>query len=352
MKKRVKISKLLAKMFIVSLSLVCSLCFISCSNNSNNEENNENVENEMTEDKENEKEINSGIPIDLYLIGGQSNAGGATNHQNMLKGVFRNVGYAGQVNNQYRTGVSSADNISSFDKYYWEVKAGYGELTSRVGPEYGMAKALNDLYSKSHRAFIMKSAAGATAVVVNNNSAFGTWLPRSMWDEGYIPSPSSDGIGWQYYKFVENFRSVYSELKSHGYAPVVKGLAWYQGASDLGAHRQYGEALTNLIKDLREDLFEITGDESLKEMTVVIGKIPTTFSQYNNKLVPPFNVVQQEVADYFNNCETIEVEDLLLVNPDGTINGSDQYHYNFKDMETLGMRLAEKILEINEKRNN
>ncbi|MBQ9480774.1 MAG: hypothetical protein IJU84_01260 [Clostridia bacterium] len=293
------------------------------------------------------EEKESGKVIDMYLIGGQSNAAGATEHKNALNGVFENVGYAGMTNKSYKNGSSSSDHLSSYEKYKWAVTTGLGELSTRMGPEYGMAEILNEQYEGEKKAFIFKSAAGATTMVANCTVDFGTWLPRSMWDEGYDPSVTTDGIGYQYYTFIENFAKVYNTLIENGYSPKVKGMAWYQGGSDLAAYRQYGNALYKFINDIRADLYGITGDENVKKMPFVIGKIPPTFEVYNNPLVPRFNEVQQEVADLTENCETIESSDLIINNPDGSVNGSDRFHFNYNDSRMLGNRFAQKILEMN-----
>jgi hypothetical protein len=102
-----------------------------------------------------------------------------------------------------------------------------------------------------------------------------------------------------------------------------------------------------MIRDLRADLYAITGDESVKEMPFVIGKIATSFAQYDNPVVPGFNAVQQSVADNTVNCETIETADLIIVGPDGQILGSDHYHFSYSDSRTLGNRFAQKLMEMN-----
>jgi len=286
--------------------------------------------------------------IDLYLIGGQSNAAGATNHKGMLKETFTNVGYAGQTSRDFKTGATSnINNVDDFNKFLWEVKQGYGELAERVGPEYGIAKAIDGKYTGEKKAFIFKSAAGATPLIANIVNNYGSWLSRSEWGDDYTPENTTTGIGWQYYSFVENFRSVYTQFTSNGYKPVIKGMAWMQGCSDLGAHRQYKGALESLITDLRTDLYQITGDESTKKMPFVIGLLPTTFSVHNNTLVPPMRAVQQQVADSLENVKTIETDDFILVNADGTINGSDAFHFNYNDCAALGVRFGNKILEMN-----
>lgn len=293
--------------------------------------------------------MENGKEIDLYLLGGQSNAAGATEHKNALDGVFENIGYAGMTNKEYMTGVSSTDYLSSFSKYRWAVTTGLGELPSRMGPEYVMAEVLNKYYEGDKKALIFKTAAGATTMVAYCTVAFGTWLPPSMWDEGYDPATTTTGIGYQYYTFIENFTTVYNTLIENGYSPKIKGMAWMQGGSDLAAYRQYGNALSKFISDIRADLFRITGDEDVKEMPFALAEIPPTFSVYNNPLVPKFNDALRTVVDATENCEMIETSDLIINNPDGTVNGSDPAHFNYNDSRTLGNRFAQKLLEMNKK---
>ena len=285
--------------------------------------------------------------LDIYLIGGQSNAAGSTEHKYALNGEFKNVGYAGQVNKSYLSGSAWVDNISSFKRYKWKVTVGHGEMATRMGPEYGMAEILNDYYNGEKKAFIFKSAAGATTLASPYGGDFGTWLPRSRWEKGYDPATTTTGIGYQYYTFVENFAKVYQTLKENGYTPKIKGMVWMQGENDLEVYQQYGNLLSAFISDIRADLYKITGDEDVKTMPFVIGKVATTFQSYENPLVPRFNHVQQVVADNTENCETIETADLIIVDADGSIKGSDMYHFNYNDMRTLGNRFAQKLLEMN-----
>ncbi len=281
--------------------------------------------------------------IDMYLIGGQSNAAGCS-AKGTLSGVFRNVWFAGETEKNRKTGVGTLTLIKKYRKF---VKAGLGITDSFIGPEYGMAEVLNDYYDSENPAFIFKSAGGGTAL--NNDSwglsdTFGNWYPRSKWN-GKEVDPQNSPMGVQYYNFVENFRTVYNKLVSEGYTPKVRGMVWMQGEADLGRETSYKVLLKALINDLRADIAEITGDDSNLEMPFVIGKIATTFETYNNQYVPAFNKVQQAVADSMTNVYTIETSDLIIVNERGKIVGTDKYHFSTKDSETLGKRFAEKLLE-------
>ena len=283
------------------------------------------------------------IPIDMYLIAGQSNAAGYSS-KGSLNETFLNVGYAGAVDYYMTSNSYAASNLSSFSAYKWSVTAGYGRTSSNIGPEYGIAKTINEHYSGTRKAFIFKTAAGGTTLFnlpENGSATYGNWYPRSLWK--YTPvlgSGNTDAMGVEYYLFVENFKSVYNNLKANGYAPVVKGLAWMQGEQDLARASTYADLLKTFINDLRKDINSITGNVHDLEMPVVIGKIAPTFSTYNNTAVPAFNAAQQSVADSMVNVETIETSDLIIVNPDGSVNGTDRYHFNTADAVTLGQRFG------------
>ena len=204
-------------------------------------------------------------------------------------------------------------------------------------------------YSKEKPAFIFKDAGGATALLdyPTDQNPCGNWYPRSFWKEGYSPCVDRKTLtGVQYYRFVTDFERVYSQLKQNGYAPIIKGMAWMQGEADLGKHDEYETAIKALISDLREDLVKITGDKSLIEMPIVIGEIATTFAEWNNPLVPPFIEMQRKVARDMKNVATIETADLILMDENNQPVGTDKYHFNSTDAETLGIRFANKLIEI------
>ena len=122
-------------------------------------------------------------PIDIYLIGGQSNAAGYSS-KGMLSESFANVGYAGETDRVYNGDVSFS-NVNSYSDYKWSVTAGLGRNSNYIGPEYGMAKALAQYYSKEKPAFIFKDAGGATALLESptDQNPCGNWYPRSFWEE-------------------------------------------------------------------------------------------------------------------------------------------------------------------------
>ena len=286
----------------------------------------------------------TGKVIDVFLLAGQSNAAGYTQGTRKLGGTFENVSYAGETDIDRKTGVAS----SSYMTYPFktEVTEGLGRTTACMGPEYGIAEALNESYGEGHKALIFKTASGGTGLrnsTGGQNDDFGNWYPRSKWTGE--ANASSSPMGVMYKRFVDNFKTVYDQLVAEGYAPRVQGMAWMQGEADLDAPNEYQTLLEVFIKDIRADLVTVTGDDELSEMPFVIGEIATSFAVANNPQVPPFIEAQRAVAEKMTNVFTVKTDDLIIVDDDGTVYGSDQYHFNKADMRTLGMRFGNVLLE-------
>lgn len=293
----------------------------------------------------------------MYLIAGQSNACGYTPYAGKKTETFENVWYAGMtdkqlVSDKLQTGYT---NIIDFDTYFRSVQAGCGTNYNCIGPEYGMAKILNEQYNNATKAFIFKTGAGGTSLK-DTASVYGNWYPRSLWEYGYTPnittpSVDNDPTGILYQLFVENFRTVYNTLKENGYHPVVKGMAWMQGEADLSFQglAGYRQVLEAFITDIRADLVEITGDSTLKKMPFVIGKISPSFGYWNNNQVPGMSAAQDMVAENLESVATVSVDDLYIVKSDGTNKGPDPYHYCFEDMVTLGTRFGETLWTMRKK---
>ena len=280
---------------------------------------------------------------DIYIIAGQSNAAGYSSKGGNLGGVFENISYAGEVNAP-RNGGTPAQSYLSYP-FLSEVKEGLGKGASFIGPEYGMAEALNGHYSEGNRAMILKTAAGGTSLFNSTggeNNDWGNWYPRSQWGRNTV-NASASPMGVLYQSLVDNFAAVYSQLVEYGYTPRVQGMAWMQGEADLGNPNGYKTLLKAFITDIRTDLKEITGDESLESMPFVIGEIATSFAYANNSQVPAFVTMQRAVASEMGNVYTVRTDDLIIVNADGTVNGTDQYHFNKNDSRTLGKRFGEAL---------
>ena len=206
--------------------------------------------------------------INVWLIGGQSNA----------------VGYANDVSeyqaqdNRYFEGF---DNVlyygysETFVPGIEEVQFGQGQKLNKAGAELGIANALADSGTMN---IVIKYAQGATYLYPNTTADvsknYGTWTSPT-----YIKNHNVDTAGTKtgllYTKFIETVTSTCAQLEEMGYTPVVRGMWWMQGeaeCSNATAASAYAELLETLINDVRQDVGKITGQD-LSNMPFAFGKI-------------------------------------------------------------------------------
>lgn len=291
-----------------------------------------------------DEEEKTGKTIDMYLIGGQSNAVGySTVSTGTADETFPNVIYAGQTDYNMFADKASSDSLT---EYVSPVTSGLGRTTGYIGPEYGLAKALNSRYSQDNKAFIFKSAAGGTALLNRTNSGsatYGNWYPTSL-GGSYI------GAGRQFELFIQNFATVYNQLVADGYTPIIKGMAWFQGESDRGASEIYASLIKYFIHEIRYELSAVTNTD-LTEMPFIIAEISPTWASAEEaslELNDTFNQMLHSLENSrdIENVHIVSAEGLLINGYDGTVLGSDQSHYNSADMVTLGERTAEVFMEV------
>lgn len=317
--------------------------------------------------------------VDVYLLMGQSNAAGHTNASSygasLTGDTFDNVLVGGvcqpRLNGTY-------DNFSCLD--YASLKTarrGLGRSSGYIGPEYGMAKILSEarvtvngtsvpLYDENNKAVIFKYAAGGTELLnyvdEDNDRNYGNWYPRSLQDpnaKGYV----AGATGGLYNGAVRSLETFTNNLKNAGYKVSVKGVAWMQGEDDRDKPEEYRKVIQTFVSDLREDVARITGEDT-SGLMFAMGEISETFRTSNQRAAnQKFIKMQNEVVSELMPAVTVETGDLPINLPESelaqygytkanaTANsygdytvGSDQWHWNAKDMVTLGERFGSAFL--------
>lgn len=318
-------------------------------------------------------------PVDVYLLMGQSNAAGHTNATSreasaITSQTFPNV-LVGGVCQPSLDG--TADNFKRLDySSLTPARRGLGRGPGYIGPEYGMAKALTSasltvngtsvpLYDENNKAIIFKYAAGSTdllnTLVNDADHKYGNWYPRSLQEEakrqgdGYVAGET----GGLYNGVVAAFRTFTENLKSSGYKVTVKGIAWMQGEDDRDQSEAYRKVIQVFVRDLREDLTEITGVDASNAL-FAMGEISETFrTSFEKAQNETFIKMQNEVVSSIMPAVTVETGDLPINLPESELAaygyskataikndrgdytvGSDKWHWNAKDMVTLGERFA------------
>ena len=319
--------------------------------------------------------------IDVYLLMGQSNAAGfttiASGNASLTSDTFDNVLVGGIIQ------PNLDGTYTNFQKLTYEslvpAQKGLGKTSSYFGPEYGMAKVLSSakvsvngegksLYDEDNKAIIFKYAVGGTRLlnyVSSDDRTRGTWYPRSLVSSS-SPNYEAGVTGALYTGAVEAFRTFTANLKSSGYQPVVKGIAWMQGEADLDKPNEYRNVIQSFVKDLREDLKEITG-VSVDDAIFAMGEISETFWTSNQRTTnKAFVAMQDEVAalDSMQPAAIVETGDLPITLPESELAsygytksnayanstygdyvvGTDSCHWNAKDMVTVGERFGAAFL--------
>ena len=179
-------------------------------------------------------------PIDVYLLGGQSNMVGkdrASNLPDELLSLPEILLYAAGT----RVPAELADTWISLQP----TGLGWDEIL--FGPEIGLGERLRDLCPGEPIALI-KYASGGTSLEI-------------MWKPG---ADASDTANWgsRFTAFVNTVTNGLAALEADGWQPVIKGMLWYQGEQDakdgLDANESdhsaddYGANLAHFIGRVRE----------------------------------------------------------------------------------------------------
>lgn len=291
-------------------------------------------------------------PMDIWILAGQSNAVGNSqigSYQTWLQQEdarnidgYTNVHYFDCIENR----VGEPRNVRK-----GVVKIGLGYVSSCIGPELGMANVFADAERYKDRAVaIVKSGAGGTWLADDVTGAqsklFGNWASPSMLERDGVRDEALSGA--LYRGLLQTVREALGYYRDEGYDPVLRGFFWSQGGADAGSSYAAGMYLQNIrlfFADLREDLAAITGRADAAEIPVYISKTPSSFAVAGGSAgTHTVREAQQSYAETTPYTDYVESEDLIIVNPDGTINGSDRYHYNAKDIYILGQRYAGQAL--------
>ena len=319
--------------------------------------------------------------VDVYLLMGQSNAAGFSSVKSgsaaLTSDTFDNV-LVGGVNQPYLNGTFS--NFKRLDySSLVPAKKDLGKTAGYFGPEYGMARALSSakvsvngmgkpLYDKDNKAVIFKYAVGASRLlnyVEDGDKDRGTWYPRSLVDTS--SANYAEGVtGALYAGAVAAFRTFADNLKKSGYQPVVKGIAWMQGEADRNSPSEYRNVIQSFVRDLREDLTEITGVDA-SDAIFAMGEISETFYSSTQRATnKAFIKMQNEVAELesMQPAAVVETGDLPINLPESELGqygytksgatfntgygdyivGTDRAHWNAKDMVLIGERFGAAFL--------
>ncbi len=273
--------------------------------------------------------------INVWLIGGQSNAVGYAN--GLTAEQLADPRYTNGFDNILYYGYAE-----KWQSSFAPVKLGYGNTASASGAELGIAAALGNTGEMNA---IIKYAQGATALYPVTDSwaakNFGTWTSPSYIAAKNV-STNGNQVGNLYVNFINTVESAITELRNMGYTPVIKGMWWMQGEEETynGGADSYAELLTYLVSDIRSDLGEIT-ETDMSKMPFIIGQI---YTEKRADLQEGINAVQAEQSAYVSSDPYS-----ALVSPKNCpeYDTQDQWHFNAATQSYLGRSFVEQSNLIN-----
>lgn len=211
----------------------------------------------------------------VILLGGQSNASGASRVEYLQKNVApqKYAQYESGFDNVYINYVSGQKKSNEFVK----CAINQGEIDNGFGPELGIADKLNELYPDC-TFFIIKCAFGGS-------NLYNQWL-----------SPTSFGKTGEFYRvFVSFVNANLAYLKSKNYDIKIEAMCWMQGESDSYGEdnaREYARHLKNFIKDIRREFKDDASDDGIGFVDALIADNPKFWTYYEQ-----VNACKREVYD-------------------------------------------------------
>ena len=253
--------------------------------------------------------------IDVFLIGGQSNAVGCTKIST-LPADF--VGETFEHAMLYQEGNFGPE---YYGKWVNGIHLGMGCNSSEMGIEYGIASVLNEVYADKFA--LLRYAMGGSSLIVD-------WYPRTLWE--FEPSHFMAHRGYCYRVWSETVAKGLNRLIEAGYRPHVKAMVWMQGEADADMEHaaiRYANNLRALVDCVRAELRD-------DQLPVVIGEIATETEKH-----PWSDVVraaQKQVADEDENIHLVTTKDIPI--------GSDGAHFDGISDLRLGKRFGEVLATI------
>lgn len=306
------------------------------------------------------KAVTMGKMIDVYIIAGQSNAAGATHIATtdlnvMTKLEAKNATYISGYSNVLYSGTVQTNTVSLTN-----TKANI-HGNGKMGPEIGMAESLSTYYNadSGNVAALVKYGYGGTSLLdkeYTNSEERGNWVSPSYEEEIIAEAGSvryGELTGKLYDNLVAQVRTSLEECREAGYHPVIRGMYWMQGEADRTSKEaelaEYERAFIYFASDIRKDLVELTGEERLNNMPIIIGEISETYASATESSVKQntaFIALQNSLAESVDNCYIAANSEYaineLVTNDSGESvsqkveDCADTAHWNWLDCLSIG----------------
>lgn len=261
--------------------------------------------------------------IDVYLIGGQSNATG--------QGYLKNLPADYRMETRVEIFHSGGHLHSGEAPLVWHPLRQASESADRFGAEIGFAERFQQRFPKSRIAIIKHAWSGTNL--------------HTQWN------PATPGK--QYKIFIETVTAGMQALEQRGDNAVIRGMLWQQGEADcktLETAQAYGENLVELIRSIRRDV-------QAPEMWFAYGHVfPAADYSRNNSPKAILRQQQNQVAEDSGHplatagAVVVKTDKLNLRRDDpDTPYPNDVVHFGTTGTLQLGHRFADAIADAIER---
>lgn len=167
--------------------------------------------------------------IDVFIIGGQSNATG--------QGYIKNIPACFQTDTTVLFYYSHFLNEGKGGGV-WQPLCQASETKDKFGLELSMGTKLQELFPKQEIALIKHALSGS--------NLYEQWNPGNR-------------TGEEYSNLKLTVNQALTKLKENGYIPIIRAMVWQQGEADardiagIGKSFQYGVNLKNFIEQIRKE---------------------------------------------------------------------------------------------------
>ncbi|MCZ8373280.1 hypothetical protein O6P32_11275 [Phocaeicola sp. KGMB11183] len=262
--------------------------------------------------------------VDVFLIGGQSNATG----QGIVKNIPSSFHTDERVHFYYSKFLNQGEGGGQ-----WTALCSASDTKEKFGVELSMGTALKKYFPNREIALIKHALSGSNLY--------------SQWNPG---NRNGEKKGLEYEKFINTVQKALGELREQGYHPVIRAMVWQQGEADarelagLDNSRMYGNNLRNFILQIRKEL-------EAPDMLFIYGEvIPMPAIRFpGRELVRQAQIEVSEGA-----CSPLSVKNAILVEGDDlqmkrtdyqTPVPQDDVHLGTFGLLTLGERFAKAIYD-------
>lgn len=264
--------------------------------------------------------------IDVYLIGGQSNATG----QGYMRNLPSDFKIDDSVHFFYSTELGGGGTAME-----WGPLCQASETSDKFGVELSMGTSLKQLNPSREIAVIKHALSGS--------SLYHQWAPGKNRND-------AENFGPEFKKFLHTVETGLKALEDKGYKPKIKAMVWQQGEADAleGAgrnnSRNYGLNLHHFIKRIRKQL------HSPKMLFVYGYVIPVHLERFTGR--EEVREAQKNIDQHsghqlaLKRAFVVETDDLpLRCNEPDSPFPDDNVHFNTFGVLELGERFAKKIMQ-------